>query len=246
MFNLIRRALPAIAAVALVGACTSGPAATTSGSPAAAATTAAATTTAAPATAGAPSASPSANPNQAPAIPAPVAVNLDAKTTALVVLDIINPTCTTRPQCAASVPALQALIKRARDASVPVVYTSTAATNAIVPDVAPVAGEVTIVPTNADKFNNPDFDAALKAKKATTLVLVGTRSNGAVLYTAFEANARGYTVVVAVDGISGSIPFENTLTQWQLLNQPGFANADNKPLAERAVTLSRGDLITFK
>lgn len=76
--------------------------------------------------------------------------------------------------------------------------------------------------------------------------MVGTRSNGAVLYTAFEANARGYTVVVAVDGISGSIPFENTLTQWQLLNQPGFANADNKPLAEKAVTLSRGDLITFK
>jgi len=30
------------------------------------------------------------------------------------------------------------------------------------------------------------------------------------------------------------------------LNQPGFTNADNKPLAEKLVTLSRGDLITFK
>ena len=30
--------------------------------------------------------------------------------------------------------------------------------------------------------------------------MVGTRSNGAVLYTAFEANAHGYTVAVAVDG----------------------------------------------
>lgn len=240
MRSVTGRGSPAILALAFVAACTSAPA-STSPSPVAAATTAAATT-AAPTTA----APPSPNPNVAPAIPAPVAVTLDAKTAALVVLDIINPTCTTRPQCAASIPALQALITKARDASVPVIYTNTVATNPIVPEVAPVAGDVTVVPTNADKFNNPDFDAALKARKATTVVLVGTRSNGAVLYTAFEANVHGYTVVVAVDGISGSIPFENTLTQWQLLNQPGFTNADNKPLAEKLVTLSRGDLITFK
>lgn len=230
MRSVTRRGGPAILALAFVAACTSAPA-STSPSPVAAATTAA---------------PPSPNPNVAPAIPAPVAVTLDAKTAALVVLDIINPTCTTRPQCAASIPALQVLITKARDASVPVIYTNTVATNPIVPEVAPVAGDVTVVPTNADKFNNPDFDAALKARKATTVVLVGTRSNGAVLYTAFEANVHGYTVVVAVDGISGSIPFENTLTQWQLLNQPGFTNADNKPLAEKLVTLSRGDLITFK
>src|SRR5438552_7086221 len=244
MFSVIRRALPAIVGMALAAACT-GPAAAPSPSQTVAATTAA-PTTAAPTVAPSPAPSPTLAPNVAPAIPAPVAVTLDAKTTALVVLDIINPTCTTRPACAASIPALQALIKKARDASVPVVYTNTAATNAIVPEIAPLASDVTIIPTNADKFNNPDFDATFKAKKITTLLLVGTRSNGAVLYTAFEANFHGYTVVVAIDGISGSIPFETTLTEWQLLNQPGFTNADNKPLAEKLVTLSRGDLITFK
>ena len=244
MFSVIRRALPAIVGMALAAACT-GPAAAPSPSQTVAATTAA-PTTAAPTVAPSPAPSPTLAPNVAPAIPAPVAVTLDAKTTALVVLDIINPTCTTRPACAASIPALQALIKKARDASVSVVYTNTAATNAIVPEIAPLASDVTIVPTNADKFNNPDFDATFKAKKITTLLLVGTRSNGAVLYTAFEANLHGYTVVVAIDGISGSIPFETTLTEWQLLNQPGFTNADNKPLAEKLVTLSRGDLITFK
>jgi nicotinamidase-related amidase len=246
MLSVIRRMLtrPAIAAVILVAACTS-PAAAPSPSPTAAPTTAA-PTTAAPTVAPSPTPSPTLAPNVAPAIPAPATVTLDTKTTALVILDIINPTCTTRPACAASIPALQALIKKARDAGVPVVYTNTAATNAIVPEVAPLAGDVTIVPTNADKFNNPDFDAAFKAKKVTTLLLVGTRSNGAVLYTAFEANVHGYTVVVAIDGISGSIPFETTLTEWQMLNQPGFTNADNKPLAEKLVTLSRGDLITFK
>lgn len=246
MTRLVRRALlSAVGAATLAAACT-GPAAVPSPSPAAVPTTAAVTTATPTPASAAPSASPSANPNLAPAVPAPVAVAVDAKSSALVVLDIINPTCTTRPACAASVPAIQALIKKARDAGVPVVYTTTAAANAIVPDVAPKPGDVVVVPSNADKFNNPDFDAALKAKKATTLVVVGTRANGAVLYTSFEANARGYTVVVAVDGISGSIPFETTLTEWQLLNQPGFANADNKPLAEKLVTLSRGELITFK
>jgi nicotinamidase-related amidase len=238
----MRRVLVGLALLAITSACTS-PAAAPSPTPPQAT---AAPTTAAPTAVPTASASPAPNPNLAPALPAPVAVTLDAKTTALVVLDVINPTCTTRPACNDSIPALQALIKKARDAGAPVVYTNTAATNAIVPQVAPAAGDVTVVPTNADKFNNPDFDATFKAKKVTTLLLVGTRSNGAVLYTAFEANVRGYTVVVAVDGISGSIPFETTLTEWQMLNQPGFTNADNKPLAEKLVTLSRGDLITFK
>ena len=238
----MRRVLGLLALLAIASACTAPAAAPSPTLPQATA----APTTAAPTAVPTASASPAPNPNLAPALPAPVAVTLDAKTTALVVLDVINPTCSTRPACNDSIPALQALIKKAKDASVPVVYTNTAATNAIVPQVAPAAGDVTIVPTNADKFNNPDFDATFKAKKVTTLLLVGTRSNGAVLYTAFEANVRGYTVVVAVDGISGSIPFETTLAEWQMLNQPGFTNADNKPLADKLVTLSRGDLITFK
>jgi nicotinamidase-related amidase len=234
----LRRVLGLLALLAIASACTA-PAATPSPTPPQA-------TTAAPTAAATASTSPAPNPNLAPALPAPVAVTLDPKSTALVVLDIINPTCSARPACNDSIPAIQALIKKARDASVPVVYTNTAAANAIVPQVAPAAGDVTVVPTNADKFNNPDFDATFKAKKVTTLLLVGTRANGAVLYTAFEANVRGYTVVVAVDGISGSIPFETTVAEWQMLNQPGFTNADNKPLAEMLVTLSRGDLITFK
>ena len=238
----MRRVLGLLALLAIASACTAPAAAPSPTLPQATA----APTTAAPTAVPTASASPAPNPNLAPALPAPVAVTLDAKTTALVVLDVINPTCSTRPACNDSIPALQALIKKAKDASVPVVYTNTAATNAIVPQVAPAAGDVTVVPTNADKFNNPDFDATFKAKKVTTLLLVGTRSNGAVLYTAFEANVRGYTVVVAVDGISGSIPFETTLAEWQMLNQPGFTNADNKPLAEKLVTLSRGDLIAFK
>jgi nicotinamidase-related amidase len=236
------RTLGLLVALALAAACTAPAAAPSPTPPPTTAAPTAPPQTAAPTT----SASPAPNPNLAPTIPGPATVTLDSKTTALVILDVINPTCTTRPACNDSIPALQALIKKARDANVAVVYTNTAATNAIVPQIAPIAGDVTVVPTNADKFNNPDFDATFKAKKVTTLLLVGTRSNGAVLYTAFEANVRGYTVVVAVDGISGAIPFETTLAEWQMLNQPGLTNAQNTPLADKLVTLSRGDLITFR
>ncbi len=231
---LIRPTLPALVAIALA-ACTAAPSATPSPSVAAATSTRAQTA--------APAASAAAG---IPAIPVPVAVSLDSKTTVLAVLDIINPICSTRPACVDSLPAIAALLKKAHEAKVPVVYTTTAATNPIVPQIAPAADEPTVVPSVADKFFNTNFDDLLKQRKATTILIVGTRSNGAVLYTAYEANVRGYTVVVAVDGISGAVPFETTLTQFQLLNQPGFTNADNKPLAEKLITLSRGDLITFK
>jgi 1-aminocyclopropane-1-carboxylate deaminase/D-cysteine desulfhydrase-like pyridoxal-dependent ACC family enzyme len=84
------------------------------------------------------------------------------------------------------------------------------------------------------------------SSNATTLVIVGSIANRAVLYTSFHASARGFTVVVAEDGISSFAPFNTFLTRHQLLQQPGFSNAANKPLAEKMVTLSRIDLITFK
>src|SRR6266568_7670300 len=89
----------------------------------------------------------------------------------------------------------------------------------------------------ADKFFNTNLDDMLKGAGATTLVLVGTASNGAVLYTGYEATARGYTVVVAQDGISADTDFATLFTEWQLLNYPGTLNADNTPLKPKAATL---------
>jgi nicotinamidase-related amidase len=100
----------------------------------------------------------------------------------------------------------------------------------------------------ADKFINTTLDDILKAKGIKTAVIVGSASNGAVLYTSFGANIRGYTVVVAEDGMSTDDAFAHFLTRYQLLNQPGFATATNTPPQEGrvAVTLSRTDLISFK
>ena len=100
----------------------------------------------------------------------------------------------------------------------------------------------------ADKFFSTNLDDLLKSKGIKTAVIVGSAAHGAVLYTSFGANERGYTVVVAEDGMSvgDTETFGLTVAKWQLLNQPGFANPENKPLDPQHVTISRSDLVTFK
>lgn len=197
-----------------------------------------------------PTAAPSSTPNPAsviPTIPATVAVTVDAKTTALLVLDLNEAVCTPRKACVASLPAVAALLKKARDAKALVVYSEGRTTSPVRPEVAQLPDEPK-VGTGADKFFNTTLDNILKDKGIKTVVIVGSASNGAVLYTSFGASLRGYTVVVADDGMSTDDVFAQTLTRYQLLNQPGFANAQNTApqIGRVAVTLSKTDSITFK
>ena len=181
-----------------------------------------------------------------PTIPAAVAVEIPVKGAALLVLDVTTAICTPRPPCVTSVPKIAALIKKARDAKVPVIYSETTTAGAsILPEVAPQAGEPS-VKSSADKFFNTNLDQLLKDRGVENSVVVGSASNGAVLYTTFGLNLRGYTAVVAVDGISANVDWPTNFVQWQLLNQPGFTNAENKPLDKQHVTLSTTDKISFK
>ena len=231
--------LPALVLVLSLVACAP-PAAAPNASP----------TVPAPSTPSAASPTPTTSPSPAggavPKIPDPVAVQLAVKGSALLVLDITTAVCTPRPSCVASLSKVAGLLKKARDAKVPVIYSLTpTAGSTVLPEVAPQVGEPSVT-TRADKFYQTNLDQLLKDHGVQTAVIVGSASNGAVLYTAFSANLRGYTVVVAQDGISAEPEFATTLTRYQLLNQPGFANADNKPLDPMHVTLSTTDLITFK
>jgi len=222
----MRHLVGLIAALALVSACTA-PAAAPSASPS--------QTTAAP--------SPT---PPIPKIPDPVAVEVPVKGAALLVLDITSVICPPRPTCVASIPKIAALVKKARDAKVPVIYSQTAtAGSTYIADIAPQPGDATVT-GRADKFYGTNLEQILKDKAVETAVVVGSAANGAVLYTAFGLGLRGITVVVAQDGISGDPEFTETLTRWQLLNEPGFANANNTPLDKGHVTLSTTDKITFK
>jgi len=230
----MRHLVGLIAALALVSACTA-PAAAPSASPS--------QTTAVPSPTPTASAAPT---SPIPKIPDPVAVEVPVKGAALLVLDITSVICPPRPTCVASVPKIAALVKKARDAKVPVIYSQTAtAGSTYIADIAPQPGDATVT-GRADKFYGTNLEQILKDKAVETAVVVGSAANGAVLYTAFGLGLRGITVVVAQDGISGDPEFTETLTRWQLLNEPGFANANNMPLDKGHVTLSTTDKITFK
>jgi len=181
-----------------------------------------------------------------PTIPAPVAVTLDPATTAFLVLDLNTAVCAPQPGCQATLPATAAFLDRARQANVFVVYSTSSAPGATtLPEVAPRPDDPIVV-GRADKFFNTQLDDLLRNRGIRTAVIVGTAANGAVLYTAFGANLRGYTAVVAEDGISAPDDFAVLLTRYQLLNQPGVSNPANEPLREGAVTLSRTDLLSFR
>jgi len=231
----MRHVIGLVAALALVSACTA-PAAAPSPTPT-------------PTTAAQASPTPTAAPTPTspiPKIPDPVAVEIPVKGAALLVLDITSVICPPRPTCVASVPKIAALVKKARDAKVPVIYSQTAtAGSTYIADIAPQPGDATVT-GRADKFFGTNLEQILKDKAVETAVVVGSAANGAVLYTTFGLGLRGITVVVAQDGISGDPEFTETLTRWQLLNEPGFANANNTPLDKGHVTLSTTDKITFK
>jgi nicotinamidase-related amidase len=186
--------------------------------------------------------------NMLPAIPPPATLTLDVRSTALLVLDINEVVCRPNPDCMATVPAITALLNKARAAGIPVLYSSTSGPNGTVPtltEVAPRAGEPVVV-SRANKFIGNDLEELLRQRKVSTLVLVGSAANGAVMYSAFHANTKGFTTVIAEDGLSSPKPINTVLARYQLLNQPGFYNSDNTPLADKRATLSRSNLITFR
>ena len=113
------------------------------------------------------------------------------------------------------------------------------------PEVSPQPGDIKIESQAQDRFYNTELDKALKAKGITTLIMTGWKVSGSVTYTSVGATLRGYTVVVPVDASLDATDYEIAIGQYQILHQ-NSSNAANEPLKNRASTLSRTDLITFK
>jgi nicotinamidase-related amidase len=184
---------------------------------------------------------------QMPALPDPVPVVLKPGTTALFVLDIVDPICSSQPKCMGGMmPAIASLLARARKAGVSIVYATRAPNmSKWLPEVAPAQGDTTIVSNAQDRFYNTDLDKILKAKGVTTLILTGWKVSGSVVYTSVGATLRDYTNVVPVDASQAATDYETAIGLFQILNQ-NSANATNEPLKPKASTLSRTDMITFQ
>jgi len=178
-------------------------------------------------------------------MPAPVAVTLDPSKTALLVLDITTQTCGNQPNCQEFLPRAASLLSNARAAGVYVLYSTPATQPPILPEVAPGQGDPVFAGLGQDRFFDTALDEMLRAKGIANVILIGWRENGSLLYTAVGANLRTYTVVVADDATSATQDYDVAIGRYQLLTQLSN-NANNQPLKQGAVTLSKTDLITFQ
>jgi nicotinamidase-related amidase len=172
-----------------------------------------------------------------PPAPQLKAVTVDPTTTALLMLDFMNQNCGKRPSCVASIPAMKNLLAAARAAKAGVVYSIIANTTTadVIKDIAPMADEPH-VQAGPDKFLNTDLAKILKDKGIKTVIVTGTASNGAVLFTAAAAAMRGLKVIVPVDGMSAANPFADLATAFMFVNAPSVSAAS---------TLTRSDMIKF-
>ena len=174
---------------------------------------------------------------KAPAAPELKTATVDPKTTALLVLDFVNPNCTSRPRCMASLPAMKKLLAEARAKGMLVVFATgpTGKRADILADVAPLDNE-TVVSAGVDKFANAELEKVLKAAGIQTVIATGTSAHGAELYTASAASLRGMKVVLPVDGMSADTPY---------IEQFVAVHMTTAPLVSRNVTLTRLDQIRF-
>jgi nicotinamidase-related amidase len=176
---------------------------------------------------------------QVPPAPELKPVKIDSKVTALLMLDFDKQICNAekRPRCFASIPKVQKLLTEARARGVSVIHSIRPgeAAAGIAPELAPVIGEP-VVSGGPDKFVGTNLEKILKEKGIKTVIVVGTTSQGAVLYTASVAALRGMKVIVPVDGMSADKTYAEQYVAWHLLNAPRIS---------ALVTLTRTDLIGY-
>ena len=174
-----------------------------------------------------------------PSAPQLQPVEINPKSSALLVLDLQNGNCNLerRPRCVNSLTGIQELIGRARSKNIPVVYslTSKATANDIRKEVLPLPKEP-IVKSSVDKFYGTELEGILQEAGVGTVVMVGTAAEGAILHTATGAALRGYNVVVPVDGFSSSNVYAEQYTAWHLVNAHG---------PKKRTTLTRMGIISF-
>ena len=165
---------------------------------------------------------------------------VDPKTTALIVMDLVNGSCNQqrRPRCVASISTISKFMGQARAKGMLVITTvaGTGGVPDILPDVAPKAGETILTGTVANKFIRTNLENFLHYNGITTDILVGTSAHGAVLYTASEAAFLKFNVIVPVDGASAENLFAEQAVAWLLANSPGVA---------QQTTLTKFDMLKF-
>jgi nicotinamidase-related amidase len=157
-------------------------------------------------------------------------LTLDSKSTAVLVLDLSARCQNAKQVCSKLMTPLGEFLEKARVAGVPVIFSvSAAAKGTPLGEVAaPLKrreSEPVIYPDGFDKFVGGDLQAWLKQKNAKTLIITGSSSNTAVLYTATTAaRIHRYAIVIPMDGINANTPYEEEYSIHQFTVLPNNAN----------------------
>jgi len=77
---------------------------------------------------------------------------------------------------------------------------------AVVDELAPQPGDVTVLKRRASAFTGSDLEVVLRSRRIGTLVLCGIATGGVVLSTLREAADRDYRLVVLSDGCLDADP----------------------------------------
>ncbi|MEA2657457.1 MAG: hypothetical protein QOF64_35 [Candidatus Binatota bacterium] len=157
-------------------------------------------------------------------------MTLDSKSTAILVLDL-NARCDDPNQvCSKIIAPLGDFLDKARAAAVPIVYSVSAAAKGkpIGELAAPLRrkeSETVIYPDAFDKFYGGELQAFLKDKGAKTVIITGSSTNAAVLYTATTAaRMHRYSIVIPMDGVNAATRYEQEYAIHQFTVLPSEAN----------------------
>lgn len=176
---------------------------------------------------------------KAPPPPQLKPVTVDTKTTALLMLDFVKPSCNDQrgTRCVATLPAVKKLLDEARAKGLFTVYTAYGQLTEkdIRPEVAPNGSEPFVV-SFLNKYVHTDLEKILRDKGIQTVITVGTFAHGAVLLTADASAELGFKVIVPIDGISSDAVYGEQYTVWHLANAPIVAGK---------VTLTTVDMMKF-
>ena len=161
--------------------------------------------------------------------PIPQEVAVDAKTTALLVLDL-NARCENPEEaCHKLIEPVAKFLERARQANMFIIYTAAdrykGTPDARMPHAFKQrADEPTIFPAAFDKFYSGEMQPMLQQRGVKTVICCGAASNQAVMYTATAAvRPFGYTCVIPVDGLIARGDYEHEFTLHQFTILPGGA-----------------------
>jgi nicotinamidase-related amidase len=147
--------------------------------------------------------------------PKPKPVSLPVNETAIAVLDLSARCHDPKEVCSKLMKPLGNFLKRARARGVPIIYTISAHTRGTPMQevAAPLERrdtEPVIYPDAFDKFFGGELQSFLSERQVKNLVVVGSLTNVAVLYTSSAAGrVYGYEVILPLDGVNAHSKYEH-------------------------------------